>query len=92
MIPTPEIRVYGEAGDVFAAPNLIFHYVASHWYRPPEPFVAALNVAQDPTSPGYLEALRALGVEWRDNPPLIEDPVSFRFVRLEDGEVVKVPS
>jgi hypothetical protein len=42
-----EIRVAG-ARKVYAAPILVHHYVAAHWYRPPEEFVAAV-LASDPS-------------------------------------------
>ena len=37
-----EITVNGKDGKVYAAPNLIYHYVAAHDYDPPEEFKAAL--------------------------------------------------
>jgi hypothetical protein len=37
-----EIRVIGESGKVYASPNLIYHYVVRHHYRPPEEFVSAV--------------------------------------------------
>jgi hypothetical protein len=45
-----EIRVL--AGEkVFAAPVLIFHYVISHRYRPPEEFIQAVMRSPRPGSP-----------------------------------------
>lgn len=35
------IVVRGTA-DRYAAPNLIYHYVARHWYRPPKGFIDAV--------------------------------------------------
>ncbi|MEU0101771.1 hypothetical protein [Streptomyces sp. NPDC006267] len=44
-----EIRVRGEDGTVYAAPNLVIHYITAHRYRPPERFcraaVAAAGIA-----------------------------------------------
>jgi len=37
-----EIRVEGKDGRVYAAPNLIYHYVLEHEYDPPHEFVEAL--------------------------------------------------
>ncbi|GAA0473437.1 hypothetical protein Aca07nite_56790 [Actinoplanes capillaceus] len=37
-----EIRVEAKDGVVFAAPNLIYHYVIEHGYQPPDDFVEAL--------------------------------------------------
>ena len=38
-----EIRVLDHQGRVYAAPDLIFHYVTVHRYRPPKEFIAAVN-------------------------------------------------
>jgi hypothetical protein len=38
---SPEIRMPGRR-RVYAAPELVYHYVAAHGYRPPEEFVAAV--------------------------------------------------
>jgi len=40
-----EIRVLGRNDRVFAAPNLIYHYVTAHGYRPPDEFLGALSDA-----------------------------------------------
>jgi hypothetical protein len=38
-----EIRVKGKEGKTYAAPDLIYHYVAEHDYAPPEEFVDAVS-------------------------------------------------
>jgi hypothetical protein len=38
-----EVRVPG-AGRVYAAPELVYHYVAAHGYKPPGEFIAAVLV------------------------------------------------
>ena len=42
LLGDAEIRVEGRDGKRYAAPNLIYHYVKTHRYRPPEAFVRAL--------------------------------------------------
>jgi hypothetical protein len=37
-----EIRVNAKDGRIYAAPNLIYHYVSEHDYDPPPEFVEAL--------------------------------------------------
>lgn len=37
-----EITVEGADGKIYAAPSLIYHYVAAHDYGPPKEFVEAL--------------------------------------------------
>lgn len=38
-----EIRVHDKNGAVYAAPNLIHHYIANHGYLPPEEFLQAIR-------------------------------------------------
>lgn len=38
-----EIRVPGEEGVVYAAPNLVYHYITKHGYRPPVQFLDAVH-------------------------------------------------
>jgi hypothetical protein len=42
-----EIRVQGRDGYVYAAPTLIYHYIVSHGYRPPDVFVEAILDARE---------------------------------------------
>ncbi|WUS99422.1 hypothetical protein OHA46_23300 [Streptomyces sp. NBC_00708] len=37
-----EIHAFSRDGDIFAAPDLIYHYIGSHGYRPPDEFMLAL--------------------------------------------------
>ena len=62
-------------GAVFIAPGRVDHYVQKHHYRPPTPFLDALDRCPDPWSPEYLDALRIahggapLPLADRDAPP-----------------------
>jgi hypothetical protein len=42
VLGSAEIRLNGTGNVVFAAPNLICHYMAAHQYHPPDEFMAAL--------------------------------------------------
>ena len=42
QLGSAEIRATGVDGTVYAAPNLIYHYVAKHGYKPPEGFIRAV--------------------------------------------------
>ncbi len=55
-----EIRVFGDRGKIYAAPNMIYHYVTSHHYKPPSEFVQALKNGPSPPHPEYLHRLAAL--------------------------------
>lgn len=54
-----EIRVIG-AEDIYAAPDLIYHYVVTHSYRPPKPFIDAVLNGPQPDSGEYRALLRTL--------------------------------
>jgi hypothetical protein len=60
-----EIRAFSPSGLAYAAPNLVYHYVAAHRYAPPEEFVKALREGPQPLSEAYLQKLDHLGRDWR---------------------------
>ena len=45
VLGSAEIRVAGSGGIIYAAPNLILHYVTEHRYLPPREFLDALAKA-----------------------------------------------
>ncbi|MFF0296030.1 hypothetical protein ACFYST_20660 [Kitasatospora sp. NPDC004614] len=53
-----EIRVPGRAGEVFAAPTLVVHYVSAHGYLPPPSFVEAVLACPE----GWMSGPDAAGV------------------------------
>ncbi len=53
LVGSAEIRVWGTDGKVYAAPNMIIHYVIEHNYRPPNEFIQAVLDAPMPGSPEY---------------------------------------
>jgi hypothetical protein len=58
-----EIRVFSENGVVYAAPNLIYHYVAAHRYHPPAEFLRAVAKSPHPPAGEYFSMLKAAGYE-----------------------------
>lgn len=58
-----EIRVFGEDGKIYAAPDLIYHYVISHEYRPPDEFIAAVLNTPLADSYDYKQFLRRIGLD-----------------------------
>jgi hypothetical protein len=48
-----EIRVISPDGVVYAAPDLIYHYIVEHHYCPPQEFVEAVLAGLLPGSPEY---------------------------------------
>lgn len=59
-----EIRVFGENGTIYAAPNLIYHYVTVHSYKMPDEFKRALANTACPPDAEYFERLTQLGLKW----------------------------
>lgn len=69
-----EIRVIGVNGKIYAAPNLIYHYVTIHNYRPPDEFIDAVLNGPRPDSSDYIKyiqtefnGVRKQGIDKRKN-------------------------
>ena len=67
-----ELWIRSPGGQIYAAPDLIVHYVEAHAYRPPEPFLEALAapVGQDWRPEDVADALirRSLDADRRSRP------------------------
>lgn len=57
-----EAWAFGDDGMVYAAPDMIFHYVVDHGYLPPAAFVQAVLNGPLPDSPEY--QARSLQFGW----------------------------
>jgi hypothetical protein len=64
LLGTSEIRVFGTAGEIYAAPTLIYHYIVDHHYAPPEEFLVALQEGASPPDKSYFDRLVELGLTW----------------------------
>jgi hypothetical protein len=84
-----EIRAFSSHGEVYAAPSLIYHYVNTHHYKPPDQFLRALEKGPNPPATEYFDKLKNLGLEWKlaSQFALKADPISksLRFVESETG-------
>ena len=87
LLGTAEIRAFGDAGLIYAAPNLIYHYVAVHHYVPPDEFLRALHDGPKPPSREFFSRLEELNLESAAAP---EGEGAFRFIRRPGGQVEKV--
>lgn len=88
LLGAAEIRVVGVRGRLYAAPNLVFHYVVTHNYSPPEEFVHAVVTGPAPPEVDYFTILGERGLTWSDTEgPAKSKP--FRFVKTAAG-VIKV--
>ena len=63
-----EIRVFSKDAVIYASPNLIYHYVSAHHYKPPDVFVSALMDGLRPPMRVYFDELRKHGYEWTSRP------------------------
>lgn len=50
-----ELRVFGKENIIYAAPNLIFHYIIGHRYCPPQEFIDAVLSSPFPETQEYKE-------------------------------------
>jgi hypothetical protein len=64
FLGTSEIRIFSQTGTIYAAPTLIYHYVAAHHYKPPDEFLEALRKGPRPPSKEYFDTLARLNLEW----------------------------
>jgi hypothetical protein len=75
-LSSAQVRVVDQDGTVYAAPDLIYHYVVAHHYRPPEKFIQAVMETPLPGTQEY-EALKK--EKWLDTDVVIER--TFRGMR-----------
>lgn len=59
-------------GHVYVAPIAVVHYVAAHWYCPPDEFIEAVLACPPMRSIHYYKALLANGGRSLMNPPTLE--------------------
>ncbi len=63
LLGDAEIRiVYNE--NVYAAPNLVYHYVVKHHYRPPDVFIEAVLHGALPDTEAYMDFIRSHKIDW----------------------------
>jgi hypothetical protein len=75
--------------SIFAAPTLIYHYVRTHHYKPPDEFLWALREGSRPPDPAYFEQLKKINLEWNETHSPPANPVRISYVRV-DGEIRRV--
>jgi hypothetical protein len=81
-----EIRVFGRDGVIYAAPNLVYHYIVEHQYRPPDVFIQAVLEGPQPGSDEYQALLSQ-----HDRPVGTPPSLSFVPIKLRPADVVKPP-
>lgn len=73
MLGNAEIRVFSTAGEIYAAPNLIYHYIKMHRYAPPPGFLQALSQEPRPPREEYFLKLAKAGLDWCATTPYTSD-------------------
>jgi hypothetical protein len=58
QLGSAEIRVFGNNDKIYAAPDLIYHYITKHNYCPPEEFIGAVISGPLPGSNAYEELFK----------------------------------
>jgi hypothetical protein len=86
LLGSSEIRVFSKKGSIYAAPNLIYHYISEHCYEPPGEFLRALREGPSPPSKDYFERLERFGLEWNKTPAPIGKRRDFRLGRTAQDE------
>lgn len=87
LLGSAEIRVISGTGAIYAAPDLIYHYMAVHRYKPPDQFIIALRSGPHPCSKEYRDRLAAVGLTWKEKLALASKPKRFRFEKTPAGLV-----
>ena len=47
LLGSAEIRVFADSGAIYAAPDLIYHYMTAHRYKSPDQFISALRAVSN---------------------------------------------
>lgn len=68
-----EIRVVSNSGKIYAAPELIKHYIEVHNYLPPQEFIDAIMNGPAPGSPEYNDIINRLPESWEQRKPDLND-------------------
>jgi hypothetical protein len=84
LLGASEIRVFSPDGTIYAAPNLIFHYMAIHQYEPPPQFLYALRNGIKPLTEQYFQRLKGLDLEYNVAHEANSSIKTFRLSDLPD--------
>jgi hypothetical protein len=85
LLGSAEIRVFAPTGAIYAAPDLMYHYMTVHRYKPPDQFISALQLGPHPFSKEYANRLAAVGLTWKEKTALASRPKRFRFEKTPTG-------
>ncbi len=90
----------GQDGTVYAAPDLIYHYVVAHHYRPPDEFIQAVMETPLPGSQEYEVLKREKGldndidIEWitRNWPKRLDKPENSEHPSSRETTILRLCS
>jgi hypothetical protein len=63
LLGSAEIRVFDNVGNIFASPDLVFHYIRDHSYLPPNSFLRALLEGPTPGTTDYILKMKSLALD-----------------------------
>jgi hypothetical protein len=63
LLGSAEIRVFDNEGNIFASPDLVFHYIRDHSYLPPNSFLKALLEGPTPGTTDYVQKIKSIALE-----------------------------
>jgi hypothetical protein len=81
LLGTSEIRVFTKEGAIYSAPNLVYHYVSTHHYKPPDSFIKGLERGPKPPNQEYFDKLTILKLTWNET-PIQKDMNAFKFEKI----------
>lgn len=84
LLGDAEIRVFASNGVIYAAPNLIFHYMSVHHYVPPSQFLHSLRYGIKPLTEQYFSRLKELCLEYTIAPEANSSVKTFRLSDLPE--------
>lgn len=77
LLGSAEIRIFSTKGEIYAAPNMLLHYIMVHNYLPPPSFLDAVKNGPAPPNQDYFDQLKARDYEWEETSTR-EHPVERR--------------
>ena len=87
LLGSAEIRVFADGGAIYAAPDLIYHYMVVHRYKPPDQFISSLRNGPHPFSKEYLDQLTASGLTWKEKAAHTSIPKRYRGEKTPNGVI-----
>ena len=83
LLGSAEVRIFSNEPIIYAAPNLLIHYVTEHGYLPPKKFIDAIQNGPLPDSQEYRDLLSKHNIDWVSAKHCPKLPKKFRLKDLD---------